>query len=238
MSVLDFHPEARGPRIEIALRRRQGGFTLDVALSAPLSGVLGLVGASGAGKSTLFGCLAGMAEPDSGRVVLGDRVLLDSARGVRLKPAERGIGVVYQDGLLFPHLSVRRNLLYGAGRAPDPRFFDLVVETLGLGGLLGRKPPGLSGGERQRVAIGRALMARPRLLLLDEPLSSLDPERKAEVLTLLEAVRDETRTPMIYISHAPEEIRRMADRVATLRGGRLVMPESAPVQRLALAQAV
>lgn len=238
MKPLDFEPELGVPRIEVALRKRQGDFELDIALSAPLAGVLGLVGPSGAGKSTLFACLAGMAEPDAGRVVFGDRVIFDSGLGLRLTPAERGVGVVYQDGLLFPHLNVRRNLLYGAGRRPDARFFDLVVETLGIGGLLRRKPPSLSGGERQRVAIGRALVARPQLLLLDEPLSSLDPERKSEVLTLLEAVRDETRTPMIYISHAPEEIRRIADRVATLREGRLVTPDNAPRQAFALARAV
>lgn len=228
-------------QLSVALTKRQGDFTLEVAFDAPLSGAMGLVGPSGSGKSTLFACLAGLASPDSGRIEIDGEVMLDTAKGVDMRPARRRIGVVFQDGLLFPHMSVRRNLVYGAPRGRegsagqglsggDPDRFDAVVSALGLGPLLRRRPPSLSGGERQRVAIGRALLARPRLLLLDEPLSSLDPERKFEVLTLLEGARDQFGTPMIYISHAPEEIRRIADRVLTMRAGRLLDAETAPAR--------
>ncbi|MEX5729921.1 molybdate transport system ATP-binding protein [Rhodovulum iodosum] len=207
--------------IEVALVKRQGDFLLEVDFCAPADGVLGLVGPSGAGKSTLFSCLAGHTRPDAGRIAVQGRVLYDSAAGINLPPARRGIGVIFQDGLLFPHLSVRRNLRYGAPR-PDPALEAQLVEVLALGPLLSRRPGALSGGERQRVAIGRALMARPDLLLLDEPLSALDGGRRDEVMRLLEELRATTSTPMIYISHAAEEIRRLADSVVTLRGGRVV----------------
>lgn len=223
--------------IDIALTR--GAFTLDIAFAAPLDRVTGVVGPSGAGKSTLFACLAGLTRPDRGRIVLGERVLFDAARRINLPTRRRGLGVVFQDGLLFPHLSVRRNLTYGMRRA-DPALFDRTVGVLGLGPLLSRRPPGLSGGERQRVAIGRALLAAPRLLLLDEPLAAVDAARKAEILDLLAAIGTETGVPMLYVSHAPEEISRLADEVVTMRDGRLawaaVVPRPARTAPIGAAQ--
>ncbi|MEO1775218.1 MAG: ATP-binding cassette domain-containing protein [Pseudomonadota bacterium] len=206
--------------IEVDVTLTQGTFTLQTAFVAPFDGVLGIVGPSGSGKSTLFACLAGLRRPERGRIVMGGQVLFDSTAGIDLSPRDRGLGIVFQDGLLFPHLSVRRNLTYGMRRF-DERLFRRVVAVLGLEPLLTRRPPRLSGGERQRVAIGRALLARPRMLLMDEPLAALDPARKEEVLQLLRALRAETGVPMLYISHAPEEIRRLADSVIALRAGRL-----------------
>ncbi|MBK5911797.1 hypothetical protein CCR85_09890 [Rhodothalassium salexigens] len=211
--------------IEVDIVKRQGAFTLDVAFAAPAAGILGLVGPSGAGKSTLVACLAGHDRPDAGRIAVRGRTLFDHRRNTHVRPAERGIGVVFQDGLLFPHLSVRANLRYGA-RPGDPAFEARLVEILDLGPLLSRRPGGLSGGERQRVALGRAVLARPALLLLDEPLSGLDEARRDEAMRLIERLRDEARTPMVFISHAAEEIRRLADRVLTLRAGRICADQS------------
>ncbi|MFP4126377.1 MAG: ATP-binding cassette domain-containing protein, partial [Alphaproteobacteria bacterium] len=152
------------------VRKTLGGFTLDVDIDAPLDdGALGLVGPSGSGKSTLLACLAGHLKPDAGRIAVGERVLFDRARRLDVPPARRGVGMVFQEALLFPHLSVRANLRYGA-RGREPALFARVIDALGVGDLLDRRPGALSGGERQRVALGRALLARPRLLLLDEPL--------------------------------------------------------------------
>jgi molybdate transport system ATP-binding protein len=214
-------------RLEIDIARRRGDFALDVALSLPLEGITGLVGPSGAGKSTLFACLAGLARPDRGRIALGREVFFDARRGIDLAPRARRLGVVFQDGLLFPHLSVRANLTYGA-RRPDPKLYDRLVATLGLGALLARRPPTLSGGERSRVAIGRALMSEPRLLLLDEPLAALDAHRREEAMALLVEARRATGVPMLYVSHAAGEIRRLADRVVSLREGRVAAPALGP----------
>ncbi|MBN2907824.1 MAG: ATP-binding cassette domain-containing protein [Rhodobacteraceae bacterium] len=219
--------------IDVEIRRQQGDFALEVAFAVPAEGVLGLVGPSGAGKSTLFSCLAGHTRPDAGRIALNGRVLFDSAAGINLPPARRGIGVIFQDGLLFPHMSVRGNLRYGA-RALDPAHEARLVEVLALAPLLNRRPGVLSGGERQRVAIARALMARPDLMLLDEPLSGLDAGRRDEVMTLLEDLRAQTAAPMIYISHAAEEIRRLADRVLSLRAGCISGTVGGPAPRPAV----
>ena len=213
--------------LEIQIRKRLGDFALDVEIEVPAHGVLGVVGASGAGKSTLFACIAGLTRPDAGRIRVGDLTLFDSARRIDLPTAKRGVGVVFQEGLLFPHMTVRRNLLYGAPRFDRPAFARLI-DVLAIGGLLERRPGLLSGGERQRVAIGRALLREPRLLLLDEPLAALDPDRKDEVMGHLEAIRDAMATPILYISHAPGEIRRLADRVVVLRHGKIVSPATAP----------
>lgn len=204
--------------IELKLKKAQGTFSLDIEASLPFSGISGLIGPSGSGKSSLFSMLAGHASPDEGLIRIAGRTLFDSDAGINVSPARRGIGLVFQDGLLFPHMSVKRNLCYGAG--PDHgRLLDELTEALGLGPLLDRRPARLSGGERQRVAIGRALMAQPRLLLLDEPVSALDPALREDVLLLLERLQARTGTPMIYISHAPEEIRRLANIVVTLKNG-------------------
>lgn len=214
--------------IELSLGHAQGDFTLDLDLALRAEGIIGLMGASGSGKSTLFALLAGHLRPERGRIALNGRVLFDSATGVNVPAARRGIGVVFQEGLLFPHLNVRDNLLYGAGKAPVSGF-DEVVETLELAALLRARPRRLSGGERQRVAIGRALLARPDLLLLDEPVSALDPEMKRRTLGLIDAVQDRTRTPMIYISHAPEEMRRLCGPIICLNQGRVTGIHDSPM---------
>lgn len=204
--------------IEIRVFKRQGDFTLDLETVLPSTGVSGLIGPSGSGKSSLFALLAGHTVPDQGVIRIAGQTLFDSGRGINVPPARRGIGLVFQDGLLFPHMTVRRNLLFATPAQPGA-FFEELVGTLKLGPLLDRRPGHLSGGERQRVAIGRALMAQPRLLLLDEPVSALDPALREEVLQLLEALRDRSGTPMIYIGHAPEEIRRLASFVVALKDG-------------------
>lgn len=217
--------------IEICVTKRQGDFTLNIDLQLPHSGIIGLIGPSGSGKSSLFNLLAGHLRPDTGRISVAGRPLFESEKGIFVPPAQRDIGLVFQDGLLFPHLSVRRNLMYGAAPSSAPMLEELSA-ALGLNPLLERRPARLSGGERQRVAIGRALMAEPRLLLLDEPVSALDPGLREDVLNLLESLHARTGTPMIYISHAPEEIRRLADLVVTLEAGKVADISAHPTPHL------
>ena len=213
--------------LSVEIARRQGAFGLDAAFTIEAQGITGLVGPSGSGKSTLFACLAGLARPDSGTVGFRGRTLFDADRGIDVPTARRRIGLVFQEGVLFPHLSVRGNLTYGAAPA-TAGLFDELVETLDLAALLQRRPGRLSGGERQRVSLGRALLAQPRLLLLDEPVSALDPAMRAQVLALIARVQARTGTPMLYISHAPEEIRQLAHRVITLDRGRVAAVSDAP----------
>jgi molybdate transport system ATP-binding protein len=184
-----------------------------------------LFGRSGSGKSTLVEAIAGLVRPSSGRIVVGGRTLYDSARGIDLTPEQRRVGVVFQDSLLFPHLSVRGNLAYGESLTPHAeRFIDRerILALLGLRALLDRRPGTLSGGERQRVAIGRALLASPKVLLLDEPLASLDAGRKAEILQYIELLRDELRLPIVYVSHSIAEVARLADRLVLVADGRTI----------------
>jgi molybdate transport system ATP-binding protein len=207
--------------IDITLARP--GFALEAAFDSP-GGVTALFGRSGAGKSTLAGLLAGLVRPDRGRIALDGEVLVDSAARVFVPPHRRRIGCVFQDGRLFPHLSVRQNLLYGAwfqGRRAAGQPLADIVELLGIGHLLGRSPATLSGGEKQRVAIGRALLMGPRLLVLDEPLAALDQTRKDEILPYLERLRDETRLPMVYVSHSRDEVVRLADQLVMIEAGRV-----------------
>lgn len=178
--------------------------------------VLALVGASGSGKSSLLHAIAGLVRPRAGRIALGGRVLLDREARIDLPAHRRRLGYVFQDGRLFPHLNVAGNLRYGAPREPGRIAFDDVVELLGLSPLLTRRPVALSGGEAQRVALGRALLSQPRVLLLDEPVSMLDFERRDELLAYLERVRDVAALPMIYVSHHPGEVARLADDVHRL----------------------
>jgi len=210
----------------VQLRKRRGDFTLDVNFSAPTPGVTALFGRSGCGKSTLISLIAGLLTPDGGRVQIGDDVLYDSERHFSLDARHRRIGVVFQDARLFPHLSVLGNLRYGAKRVPrgtPTRIgFDDVVGLLALDKLLERRPRLLSGGEQQRVALGRALLSQPRLLLLDEPLASLDLARREEVLPYLERLRDTLAIPLVYVSHQFDEVLRLATRVALLDAGRMV----------------
>ncbi|MDX1499848.1 MAG: molybdenum ABC transporter ATP-binding protein [Woeseiaceae bacterium] len=201
------------------------GFGLDVDLALPLRGVAGLFGPSGAGKTTLLRLVAGLERPDAGRLVVAGETWDDPAAGVRLPPELRGVGYVFQEPRLFGHLDVRANLRYGAsrrrGRRPEADF-DGIVQLLGLEDLLERSPARLSGGEAQRVAIGRALLSAPRLLLMDEPLASLDAARKDEILPFLDRLHADVATPAIYVSHSIEEVCRLCDQLVVLDDGRVV----------------
>ena len=215
--------------LDVDVRHGRGAFRLDARLQAPEAGVTVLFGPSGAGKSTLLAAVAGLLRPEAGRITRGApperEVLLDVAAGTFVPARERRFGVVFQSPRLFPHLDVRANLLFGHARQPAPaprNEIDGIVELLGLGDLLDRRPASLSGGEAQRVALGRALLASPAMLLLDEPLSALDAPRRAEVLGLLARLRDERGVPMLYVTHRQEEIARLADEVVILDDGRVV----------------
>ena len=202
----------------------RGEFQLEAGAQLA-GGVTGICGPSGSGKSTLLLLIAGLLKPQRGTLQLDDRFLVDRARGVFVPAWDRHFGLVFQDGQLFPHLSVRRNLLYGHDRLPpEGRLFDLaaVLAMLEIGHLLDRRPAQLSGGERQRVALGRALLYSPRLLLLDEPLSSLDDRLKQHILPFLKRVKDETKIPMLYVSHSRAEVEFLADRVLSMDAGRLL----------------
>ncbi|MET0549314.1 MAG: ATP-binding cassette domain-containing protein [Xanthomonas sp.] len=203
--------------LSIDLQLRRGRFARHVRIEEQAR-VVALVGPSGAGKTSLLNAIAGVLPPRSGRIAIDGRVLYDSAAGIDLPAHRRGIGYVFQDARLFPHMDVRRNLGYGRhGRGQPARFaLDAVVDLLGIGALLGRRPDTLSGGEAQRVAIGRALLSQPALLLFDEPLSALDADRRSELIPYLQRVRDEVRLPMLYVSHQAEEVARIADAVHRL----------------------
>ena len=206
-------------RLEVAIDKRLGALALKVEFNAEAP-VIGVFGRSGSGKTSVINAIAGLLRPDRGRIVVDSEVLFDSALGINLAPEKRRIGYVFQDGLLFPHLSGRGNLLYGAPRGAGGAVgFDAAVHLLGLATLLERRPPALSGGEKQRVAIGRALLSRPRLLLMDEPLASLDNQRRLEILRYVERLRNELKQPVVYVSHAVGEITRLADHVVLLSEG-------------------
>ena len=209
--------------LSVSLRHRLGSFSLEVDFRAP-PGVTVLFGRSGSGKTTVVNAVAGLLRPKRGRIEVDGAVLMDSAARVMLPPHRRRIGYVFQDGRLFPHLTVRQNLLYGRWFAGRGQWADLgrIVELLGIGALLDRRPGGLSGGEKQRVAIGRAILSDPRLLLMDEPLAALDEARKAEILPYLERLRDEIRLPILYVSHSVAEVARLATTVVLLEAGRVV----------------
>jgi molybdate transport system ATP-binding protein len=211
--------------VQVRIRHRAGDFGLDVAFEAPGGAVTALFGPSGAGKTTIVHILAGLARPEDGRIVLGGETLLDTQAGIFVPAERRRTGLVFQDARLFPHMSVQNNLLFGRRRSPEPApqgEIDRVIGLLGLAPLLARRPRGLSGGEKARVALGRALLSSPRLLLLDEPLANLDLARREEILPWLERLRDEFRLPMIYVSHAIEEVARLADHVVLLEAGRVI----------------
>jgi len=205
----------------IDVERRVGSLAMRVAFETDAR-ITALFGRSGAGKTSLVNMIAGLATPDRGRIEIDGQVLFDHAAGVNMPVQSRRIGYVFQEARLFPHYTVRRNLLYGHDRVPaGERYVDLdrIVSLLGLQDLLARRPGDLSGGEKQRVAIGRALLASPRMLLLDEPLASLDGHRKNEILQYIERMRDEVRIPMIYVSHAVDEVVRLADWVVLMAAG-------------------
>lgn len=211
--------------IRARLRIDRGDFMLDVDLHLPQRGVSALFGHSGSGKTTCLRAIAGLERAPGGYVALGGEVWQDDAAGVFVPVHRRALGYVFQEASLFSHLSVRANLEFGRKRVPArERRFELapVAELLGIGGLLERRPDSLSGGERQRVAIARALLAAPRLLLMDEPLAALDLKRKQEILPYLERMHDELAIPILYVSHAPDEVARLADHLVLLDAGRVV----------------
>jgi len=210
--------------LELDVTKRLGAFRLDARLRSE-GKVTALFGRSGSGKTTLTNLVAGLIRPDRGRIVLNDSVVFDSERGTDVPPHHRRLGYIFQEGRLFPHLTVRANLLYGFRRTPGSERtvgLDEVVGLLGIEDLLERRPGALSGGEKQRVAIGRALLASPRMLLMDEPLASLDNLRKAEVLRYIERLRDEFSVPIVYVSHSIEEVTRLAHTLVVLSEGRVV----------------
>ncbi|MBT2185890.1 molybdenum ABC transporter ATP-binding protein [Sphingobium nicotianae] len=203
---------------EIDVERRLGETRIALKLASP-GGLTALFGPSGAGKTSVLNMVAGLLRPDAGRIVVAGETLFDSASGLDLAPERRRAGYVFQDGRLFPHKRVRDNLLYG-WRLADPghRWMTLeeAVAFLGIGPLLERWPRSLSGGEAQRVAIGRALLSGPRFLLMDEPLSSLDAPRRAEIMTVIERVRDDLKLPILYVSHDRAEVDRLASTIVEL----------------------
>jgi molybdate transport system ATP-binding protein len=218
--------------VAVRLRVGVGGFTLDVDLALPGRGVSVVFGPSGAGKTLLLRCVAGLQRVDAGRLVVNGETWLDEA-GAVLAPHRRAVGYVFQDAKLFAHLDVRGNLEFGRRRVPAAQrrvAWEQAIELLGIGDLLGRRVDGLSGGERQRVGIARALLTSPRLMLLDEPLASLDAARKREILPYLERLHEELAVPMLYVSHAADEVARLADHLVVMQDGRA--PASGPLADL------
>lgn len=216
--------EARGTMIEFDARLKRNGFGLDAQFTSDAA-LLALFGPSGSGKSTVLHLIAGLVRPDEGRISVGGRILVDTAQGIFLPKHKRRVGLVFQDAQLFPHMSVEQNLRFGSrfaqgGGRQIP--FEAVVDTLQIAHLLKRRTPALSGGEKQRVALGRALLAGSEVLLLDEPLASLDDARKAEIVGLIARVRDEFAVPIVYVSHAAGEVRKLAGCVVLLDGGRMI----------------
>jgi molybdate transport system ATP-binding protein len=210
--------------IDVRLRHSFGDFTLDAAFVVEGRGITALFGASGSGKTTIVNAIAGLLRPDSGRVVLDGHLVTDTEERVFVPTRLRRTPCVFQNARLFPHLTVGKNLLFGWRRAPQRapmRDYDEILDLLGLAPLLARKPARLSGGEKSRVALGRALLASPRLLLLDEPLAALDAARKSEILPYLERLRDLARVPMVYVTHSTDEVARLADDLIVMDKGRV-----------------
>ncbi len=216
--------------LDVRITRRQGAFALDVDLAAG-PGVTALFGPSGSGKTSVIDMVAGLSRPDQGRIAVDGRVLFDSRAGVDLAPERRRLGYVFQDARLFPHLSVLANLRFGMDRVPAAErsvAVGDVVDVLGIGHLLDRRPARLSGGEKQRVAIGRALLASPRILLMDEPLAALDMGRKDELLAFIAGMAGRFAMPILYVSHAVDEVLRLADTLVLMEAGRVAA--SGPVE--------
>jgi molybdate transport system ATP-binding protein len=210
--------------LKVVIEKELRSLSLKLDFELPTPGVAALFGPSGCGKSTTINIIAGLLAPDRGEIALEERVLLDTRRSIDVAAERRRIGYVFQDARLFPHMNVAANLAYAERRAVGPAYVTLerILGLLDLEPLLGRRTHQLSGGERQRVAIARALLSRPRLLLLDEPLASLDRERREEVLPYLETLRDELSIPMVYVSHQFDEVLRLATHVVLMRSGRVV----------------
>jgi molybdate transport system ATP-binding protein len=227
--------------LRVDVRHRLGGMTLEASF-ASTGGITAVFGASGCGKTSLVNIIAGLIRPDYAKISVGGTVLTDTPNGIDMPPDRRRIGYVFQEARLFPHMTVETNLGYGEWFTPRPERYAKkaqILELLGIGHLLKRRPRDLSGGEKQRVAIGRALLASPRLLLMDEPLASLDAARKAEIMPYLERLRDEVKIPIVYVSHSVAEVMRLASDVAVLAHGRLMAfgPAAEIAQRLDLVPA-
>lgn len=209
--------------LRVDIQKQLGEFSLAAAFTSE-GRVTGLFGASGSGKTSLINTIAGLLRPDRGSIVIDGETVDDTAAGIHVPTWRRRIGYVFQDARLFPHLDIRQNLDYGRrmnGLAEDPAQHKRVVDLLDIGALLDRRPGKLSGGERQRVALGRALLSKPRLLLLDEPLGALDESRKLEILPYLVRLRDEAGVPMVYVSHDAAELRQLATQIVMLRRGQV-----------------
>ncbi|WP_375785594.1 molybdenum ABC transporter ATP-binding protein [Bradyrhizobium sp. Pha-3] len=209
--------------LRVDITKQLGEFSLAAAFTSE-GRVTGLFGASGSGKTSLINTIAGLVRPDRGTIVIDGETVDDTAAGIHVPTYRRRIGYVFQDARLFPHLDIRQNLDYGRrmnGLAEDPAQHKRVVDLLDIGALLDRRPGKLSGGERQRVALGRALLSKPRLLLLDEPLGALDESRKLEILPYLVRLRDEAGVPMVYVSHDAAELRQLATQIVMLRRGQV-----------------
>ncbi|GKQ51488.1 molybdenum ABC transporter ATP-binding protein [Bradyrhizobium sp. Ce-3] len=209
--------------LRVDITKQLGEFSLAASFSSE-GRVTGLFGASGSGKTSLINTIAGLVRPDRGTIVIDGETVDDTAAGIHVPTWRRRIGYVFQDARLFPHLSISQNLDYGRrmnGLTEDPAQHKRVVDLLDIGALLDRRPGKLSGGERQRVALGRALLSKPRLLLLDEPLGALDESRKLEILPYLVRLRDEAGVPMVYVSHDAAELRQLATQIVMLRRGQV-----------------
>ena len=208
--------------LQVSIQKQLEAFALQVSFVLASPGITVLWGASGSGKTTLLQCLAGLLRPDAGRIACREAVWFDAERGVCLAPERRRLGYVFQDVRLFPHLSVRSNMLFGRRfRGPSGVSFEDVVALLGLGRLLHRTPSDLSGGEKQRVAVGRALLACPELLLMDEPLTGLDRGKREEIMAYVKAIPERFGVPVLYVTHSDAERRFLADRVLNLEDGKL-----------------
>ena len=208
--------------VQVSIQKQLEAFALQVSFVLASHGITVLWGASGSGKTTLLQCLAGLLRPDAGRIACREAVWFDAERGVCLAPERRRLGYVFQDVRLFPHLSVRSNMLFGRRfRGPSGVSFEDVVALLGLGRLLHRTPSDLSGGEKQRVAVGRALLACPELLLMDEPLTGLDRGKREEIMAYVKAIPERFGVPVLYVTHSDAERRFLADRVLNLEDGKL-----------------
>ena len=207
--------------LEVRLKHRLGETLIDVEFQAT-SRLTAIFGKSGSGKSSIINMIAGLVKPTEGRIVVDSRVLFDSDLGVNIPVHQRRIGYVFQDGLLFPHFTVEQNLSYGRRFNRGVLEPGVIISLLDLAALLKRKPINLSGGEKQRVAIGRALMSNPSLLLMDEPLTSLDEARKSEILPYIETLRDEMKLPIVYVSHSAQEVNRLAGDVVHIDNGKII----------------
>jgi len=212
------------PALNVAIKHQVENFKLHAEFSAG-PGLTAFFGRSGSGKTTLVNLIAGLATPNTGRIEVSNDVLFDADKGINLPPERRRVGYVFQEDRLFPHMTVRSNLTYGQrfrNKATKRHYLDDVTDLLDIGALLDRRPAGLSGGERQRVAIGRALLSSPDILLMDEPLASLDSARKSQILPFIERLRDDVGIPIVYVSHAIDEVVRLADTMVIMDNGSTV----------------